>query len=143
MPARTWCTSKFASPKCHTIGCVYALVSANPNRTVFGSQDNTQRRILSAVRGRLRQVAASLQAAVRFRRFSRRGTTAPDWFVDKSHQEDQDVPDVTTRGCWGYRVVFDPALPIYYKVSHSVCHLSVLYNSIWWTKTSTSFCLSC
>lgn len=82
-------------------------------------QDNStqQRRILSAVRGRLRQVAASLQAAVRFRRFSRRGTTAPDWFVDKSHQEDQDVPDVTTRGCWGYRVVFDPALPIYYKVS--------------------------
>ncbi|KAH1002086.1 hypothetical protein HUJ05_012254 [Dendroctonus ponderosae] len=82
--------------------------------------DNShQHRILSAVRGRLRQVAASLQAAVRFRRFSRRGTTAPDWFVDKSHQEDNaDVGEEPQHGCWGYRVVFDPALPIYYKMRY-------------------------
>ncbi|KAH1002332.1 hypothetical protein HUJ04_008428 [Dendroctonus ponderosae] len=89
----------------------------------IGLDNSHQHRILSAVRGRLRQVAASLQAAVRFRRFSRRGTTAPDWFVDKSHQEDNaDVGEEPQHGCWGYRVVFDPALPIYYKKkSESEC----------------------
>ncbi|XP_066250973.1 cyclic nucleotide-gated cation channel subunit A isoform X1 [Euwallacea similis] len=96
------------------------------------SQDNSQqRRLLSVVRGRLRRVAASLQAAVRFRRFSRRGTTAPDWFVDRSHQEEG--PDATEEasgnGCWGLRVVFDPALPIYYKWL-IVVSLAVLYNVV-------------
>ncbi|XP_050301470.1 cyclic nucleotide-gated cation channel subunit A isoform X1 [Anthonomus grandis grandis] len=95
------------------------------------SQDNSrQNRLLSAVRGRLRQVAASLQAAVRIRRFSRRGTTAPDWFVDKSHQEENGETTINvTHGCWGYRVVFDPALSIYYKWL-MVVSLAVLYNVI-------------
>ncbi|XP_050301471.1 cyclic nucleotide-gated cation channel subunit A isoform X2 [Anthonomus grandis grandis] len=94
-------------------------------------QDNSrQNRLLSAVRGRLRQVAASLQAAVRIRRFSRRGTTAPDWFVDKSHQEENGETTINvTHGCWGYRVVFDPALSIYYKWL-MVVSLAVLYNVI-------------
>lgn len=83
-------------------------------------QDHTQpnRRLLSTVRGRLRQVAASLQSAVRFRRFPRKDSQPPDWFVDKSHQDDNtDKEDDPSPACWGQRIVVDPSCPSYYIVS--------------------------
>ncbi|XP_019872466.1 cyclic nucleotide-gated cation channel subunit A [Aethina tumida] len=93
-------------------------------------QDSTQQNLLSAVRGRLRQVAASLQAAIRFRRFSRKESQPPDWFVDKSHQDDaadnSSDPEPT---CWGHHIVVDPALPSHYKWL-MVVSLAVLYNVI-------------
>ncbi|KAL1516821.1 hypothetical protein ABEB36_000672 [Hypothenemus hampei] len=100
----------------------------------YSQTSNTrQRRILSTIRGGLSQVAASLRAAVRFRRFSRRHPVAPDWFVDKSHQEDlggAPSEEESPSECFcGYRVVFDPALPIYYKWL-MVVSLAVLYNVI-------------
>ncbi|XP_030766128.1 cyclic nucleotide-gated cation channel subunit A isoform X2 [Sitophilus oryzae] len=112
-------------------GCPDECRSVSNSTLDNPSQDASQQnRILSAVRGRLRQVASSLQAAVRFRRFSRRGATAPDWFVDKSHQEDSgDVVEDLRDGCWGYRVVFDPASPNYYKWL-MVVSLAVLYNVV-------------
>mgnify|MGYP005986565475 FL=1 len=77
------------------------------------------------MRGRLRQVAASLQAAIRFRRFSRRDSHPPDWFVDKSHQdENADAMDTPEPTCWGHRIVVDPALPSYYKVHKLFSHFS-------------------
>ncbi|KAJ3661336.1 hypothetical protein Zmor_005735 [Zophobas morio] len=89
-----------------------------------------QNRLFSVVRGRLRQVAASLQAAIRFRRFSRRDSHPPDWFVDKSHQdENADAMDTPEPTCWGHRIVVDPALPSYYKWL-MVVSLAVLYNVI-------------
>ncbi|KAJ8950129.1 hypothetical protein NQ314_007982 [Rhamnusium bicolor] len=86
---------------------------------MYDNIDNTQQsRLFSAVRGRLRQVAASLQAAIRFRRFSRKESHPPDWFVDKSHQdENADVEDASHPTCWGHHIVVDPALPSHYKVS--------------------------
>ncbi|XP_063911104.1 cyclic nucleotide-gated cation channel subunit A isoform X1 [Zophobas morio] len=94
-------------------------------------QENVpQNRLFSVVRGRLRQVAASLQAAIRFRRFSRRDSHPPDWFVDKSHQdENADAMDTPEPTCWGHRIVVDPALPSYYKWL-MVVSLAVLYNVI-------------
>ncbi|XP_076272344.1 cyclic nucleotide-gated ion channel subunit A isoform X3 [Rhynchophorus ferrugineus] len=98
---------------------------------ILGGRDATQQnRILLAMRGRLRQVASSLQAAIRLRRFSRRTATAPDWFVDKSHQEDaQENGDALRQNCWGIRVVFDPSSTNYYKWL-MVVSLAVLYNVV-------------
>lgn len=76
-------------------------------------------RLLSSVRGRLRQVAASLQAAVRFRRFSRRDSRPPDWFVDRSQQDDNTTAaklNDKAPTCWGHRITIDPSLPSHYKV---------------------------
>lgn len=90
----------------------------NRSLKIIYFQDNAQQgRLFSAVRGRLRQVAASLQAAIRFRRFSRRESHPPDWFFDKSHQEENtDVEDTLGPTCWGHRIVVDPARSSYYKV---------------------------
>ncbi|GJQ70753.1 hypothetical protein Trydic_g685 [Trypoxylus dichotomus] len=93
--------------------------------------DNGQpARLFSAMRGRLRQVAASLQAAVRFRHISRRDPRPPDWFVDKSNQdeatENRENPAPT---CWGHRIVVNPSLPSHYKWL-MVVSLAVLYNVI-------------
>lgn len=86
---------------------------------IISFQENAQQgRLFSAVRGRLRQVAASLQAAIRFRRFSRKESHPPDWFVDKSHQEENiDVEDTLGPTCWGYQIVVDPSRSSYYKVN--------------------------
>ncbi|CAH1170272.1 unnamed protein product [Phaedon cochleariae] len=88
-------------------------------------------RLLSTVRGRLGQVVASLRAAIRFRRLSKKEPPqTPDWFVDRSNQEEggerraQGAP-----ACWGRRVVVDPALPSYY-IWLMVVSLAVLYNVI-------------
>lgn len=82
-------------------------------------------RLFSAVRGRLRRAAASLQAAIRFRRLSRRESHPPDWFVDKSHQDDSTEKEESPEPkCCGHRVVVDPALPSHYKVILLVVHLT-------------------
>lgn len=74
-------------------------------------------RLFSAVRGRLRRVASSLQAAIRFRRLSRRESHPPDWFVDKSHQDETTEKEESPEPkCCGHRVIVDPALPSHYKV---------------------------
>ncbi|XP_068899374.1 cyclic nucleotide-gated cation channel subunit A-like isoform X2 [Tenebrio molitor] len=103
-----------------------------PNETLLKDRKENvpQNRLFSVVRGRLRQVAASLQAAIRFRRFSRRDSHPPDWFVDKSHQdENADAMDTPEPSCWGCRIVVDPALPSYYKWL-MIVSLAVLYNVI-------------
>ncbi|KAJ8975657.1 hypothetical protein NQ317_000997, partial [Molorchus minor] len=57
-------------------------------------------------------------AVVRFRRFSRKDSLPPDWFVDKSHQEENaDIEDTSDPTCWGHHIVVDPAQPSYYKSS--------------------------
>ncbi|XP_060535248.1 cyclic nucleotide-gated cation channel subunit A isoform X2 [Cylas formicarius] len=98
---------------------------------VQSQEDNSQqRRLLSTVRGRLRQVAASLQAAVRFRRFSKKRAAPPEWFVDKSHQDEgADEEESHQRSCWGYQVVFDPSKRAHYTWL-MVVSLAVLYNLI-------------
>ncbi|KAI4471052.1 cyclic nucleotide-gated cation channel subunit a [Holotrichia oblita] len=80
--------------------------------------DNGQpSRLFSAVRGRLRQVAASLQAAVRFRHISRRESRPPDWFVDKTNQDEvAENKENRAPTCWGHRIVVNPSLPSHYKV---------------------------
>lgn len=103
---------------------------------VLSLQDSS-RRPLSAMRGRLKRAAASLQAAIRFRRFSRRdGSDArtPDWFVDKSQQQpdaegDDKAENKRFACCGNRRIVVDPALPAHYKVIQpktlpSICHFS-------------------
>ncbi|XP_050506561.1 cyclic nucleotide-gated cation channel subunit A isoform X3 [Diabrotica virgifera virgifera] len=97
-------------------------------------QDNSQQnRLLSTVRNRLGQIASTLQAAIRFRRFSRKESNAtPDWFVDKSHLDENaagDKDDEKGPTCYGHRIVVDPT-----KLSHyvwlMVVSLAVLYNVI-------------
>lgn len=69
------------------------------------------------MRGRLRQVAASLQAAVRFRHISHRESRPPDWFVDKSNQDETtENKENSAPTCWGHRIVVNPSLPSHYKV---------------------------
>lgn len=99
-------------------------------------EKSTERSILWAVRGRLRQVATSLQAAVRFRRYSSRNNShPPDWFVDQSHQDaggdaDDDADNEQRRYCCRrFRVVVDPSSPFYYKWLMLVS-LAVLYNVV-------------
>ncbi|XP_065160015.1 cyclic nucleotide-gated cation channel subunit A [Atheta coriaria] len=100
-------------------------------------QNDSSRRPLSAMRGRLKRAAASLQAAIRFRRFSRRdGSDArtPDWFVDKSQQQpdaegDDKAENKRFACCGNRRIVVDPALPAHYKWL-MVVSLAVLYNVI-------------
>lgn len=85
-------------------------------------QEQTQpnRRLLSTVRGRLRQAVSSLQTVIRFRRFSRKDSQPPDWFVDKSHQDDTpEKEEDPVSNCWGQRVVVDPASLSYYIVSYA------------------------
>ncbi|KRT82773.1 cNMP binding protein, partial [Oryctes borbonicus] len=110
---------------------VQTPISGTTNTSPVHGQDNGQpARLFSAMRGRLRQVAASLQAAVRFRHISRRETRPPDWFVDKSNQdeatENRETPAPT---CWGHRIVVNPSLPSHYKWL-MVVSLAVLYNVI-------------
>lgn len=85
---------------------------------------------IMVMRGRLRQVAASLQAAIRFRRFSRKDSRPPDWFVDKSNQ-DKNVEKEKEQepSCYGYRIVVDTSLPSHYKWL-MVVSLAVFYNVI-------------
>ncbi|XP_018566645.1 cyclic nucleotide-gated cation channel subunit A isoform X1 [Anoplophora glabripennis] len=98
--------------------------------TNYCTENTQQSRLFSTVRGRLRRVAASLQAAIRFRRFSRKETQPPDWFVDKSHQDESaDQDDGPEPACWGHHIVVDPALPSHYKWL-MVVSLAVLYNVV-------------
>ncbi|XP_071054283.1 cyclic nucleotide-gated cation channel subunit A isoform X2 [Onthophagus taurus] len=102
-------------------------------------------RLLTAMRGRLRQVAASLQAAVRFRRFSRREARPPDWFVDKSNQDDTaENKESPAPSCWGHKIVVNPSSPTHYKWL-MVVSLAVLYNvifvlgrAVFWELNNTS-----
>lgn len=74
---------------------------------------------MTIVRGRLRMVASSLQAAIRLRRFSFKQNRSPDWFVDKTNQEEiektEKVEAIQT-SCFGYKIGIDPSHPLYYKV---------------------------
>ncbi|KAL3285357.1 hypothetical protein HHI36_019465 [Cryptolaemus montrouzieri] len=109
----------------------------NSVKAPFGEQtedspSSSQSRLFSAVRGRLRRAAASLQAAVRFRRFSRKDSHPPDWFVDKSHQEENAEKDANCHEpatCWGHKIIVDPSSPYHYKWL-MVVSLAVLYNVI-------------
>lgn len=77
------------------------------------------------MRGRLRQVAASLQAAVRFRHISRRESRPPDWFVDKTNQDEvSENKENRAPTCWGHRIVVNPSLPSHYKVTLSFIYYS-------------------
>lgn len=103
------------------------LDTTETNNFLLFFQDNGQPvRLFSAMRGRLRQVAASLQAAVRFRHISRRDPRPADWFVDKSNQDEtterKDKPAPT---CWGHRIVVNPSLPSHYKVMYMCIQLCV------------------
>ncbi|CAH1099935.1 unnamed protein product [Psylliodes chrysocephalus] len=95
-------------------------------------ENTSQRRILSSVRSRLGQIASTLQAAVRFRRFSRKDShPAPDWFVDKGRQDDGGANRDEEMGptCWGRRIVVDPTRLSHY-VWLMVVSLAVLHNTI-------------
>ncbi|CAH0545860.1 unnamed protein product [Brassicogethes aeneus] len=106
------------------------MVTVKINISGCDRDQTQQNRLFSAVRGRLRRVAASLQAAVRFRRISRKESQSPDWFVDKSHQDDHEEGDRSPEPtCWGHHIVVDPALPSHYKWL-MVVSLAVLYNVI-------------